>query len=297
MMRVLITGASGYFAWELVRQLKQSNEHIIVGSSSNPNKLINDPNYSGIKLIHNNEIDVELDSIELIIHTAFCRKSDGTDLIKSLCFSRDVFKKAAGKGISIINLSSQSVYGSVKEKLPKEDAICSPEYLYAFAKASSELLLDELAYGKSKYTNVRLASLMGPSRTVPVNVLYKFVANALKGIDIKIQGGKQNFSFIDVRDAVEATIRLIKVEKWDSIYNLGPKAQTNIVELASIANNCALELVQKKVNVIINDTDESVNTGMNSDRIYKAINWEPSHKIEDIVKDTANYIYEILNQT
>lgn len=76
-----------------------------------------------------------------------------------------------------------------------------------------------------KCVNIRLASLIGPSGSVPVNVLYKFLQSGLEGKDFCVVGGRQQFSFLDVRDAAEAILRLVEsdVDKWETIYNLGPR--------------------------------------------------------------------------
>lgn len=295
-MKVLITGGSGYLAWEIIRQIKQNGLFSIIASSSNPEKLADDDNYKGVELIPNNAIwDTDiLDSVEIIIHTAFCRKSNGGELVKSLIFSQKLFQKAVSCEVgAIINLSSQSVYGCNKEGLPTEDGLLEPDYLYAMAKASSELLLESvLAGSKVTYTNVRLASLMGPSKDVPVNVLYKFVENSLNGKDICIQGGKQNFSFLDVRDAAEAIIGLLSVpySEWYSAYNLGPEKLTNIKDLAQIACDCAVNEGMPAVRINLEEDDTKLNAGMNSARIYGTLRWTPRFSIEDTVEATVEYI-------
>lgn len=111
-MKILITGASGYLAWELIRQLSEAYDVNIIGTSSDPEKLRSDKNYSEVRLMNNQELlSSSLKDIDIIIHTAFCRKSVGKDLVKSLKFSQKLFRKAVEEGIrGIINISSQSVY-------------------------------------------------------------------------------------------------------------------------------------------------------------------------------------------
>ena len=296
-MKVLITGGSGYFAWELVRQMKQKDGLEIIAVSGDPIKIMTDSNYKGIWIVSNDEMwsnDNLMRSVDVIIHTAFCRSSNGEQLMKSLQFTRKLFEKAVCCGVSaIINSSSQSVFGAEKKSLPAEEELFAPGYLYALAKASSELLLETIA-GKSTtaYTNIRLASLIGPSKNVPVNVLYKFVENALDEKEIIVQGGKQNFSFLDVRDAADAVIRLLALPfmEWKTAYNLGPQRQTNISELAKIAGSYAVQCGRAAGKVRLREDDTELNAGMDSRRLYKTLNWKPQFSIEDTVAATGEYI-------
>lgn len=298
-MKVLITGGSGYLAWELIRQMKKNQLFDIVAASSVPAKLVNDSNYDGIQLIDNEDIWNSIDlmkSFDVIIHTAFCRKSVGEQLMSSLKFSQRLFEAAISCDVSaIINLSSQSIYGSGEKSLPNEDGEYAPGYLYALAKSASELLLESIASKKNtrtKYVNIRLASLVGPGKSIPDNVLYKFVENALEGKDISIQGGKQKFSFINVKDAAYAIICLMNIPfaQLEKVYNLGPEKQTNIIELAGIASGYAVSRGRDAVRIHIKEDNIVLNAGMNSERLYKAINWRPQFSIEDTVAATGEYI-------
>lgn len=290
-MRVFITGASGYLAWELVRQFHQVEKYDIVCASSAPEKLRNDAHYGGTTVIGNDDIGMALSPGDVVIHTAFCRESKGDRLMESLSFSKALFQRAAESSVkSIINISSQSVYGSGEGVLPDEQGRYSPEYLYALAKSSSELLLDSIAAGRIGYTSVRLASLVGPSKNVPVNVLYRFVQNALEGKDIVIRGGHQRFSFIDVRDAAEAIIGLLQLDNLEVFYNLGPETQTNIQDLAREAVDYAISRGRPGVEISLIEEDIPLNAGMNSQRLYNALHWRPRYTISDTLRDTAPYL-------
>ena len=302
-MKVLITGGSGYLAWELVRQMKEMNYHKIVVASSSPEKLKDDENYKGTLIVGNDVIlhdNKFLRTIDIIVHTAFCRKSIGSELMDSLQFSDKLFQRAKYCEVgALVNISSQSVYDSEKESLPTEDEKCAPGYLYAFAKAASELLMQSImCESKTNYTAIRLASLVGPSKFVPINILYKFVENALEGNTIHIQGGKQNFSFMDVRDAASAIIQLIEIpnKDWNEYYNLGPEKQINIIELAQMAVQYAETVGCHPVEIKVKEDDTLLNAGMNSEKIYQTLNWKPQYRLQDTIAETGRYIRYIKRQ-
>lgn len=295
-MKILITGASGYFATEMIRQIGKMKEIEVIALTSNPNKIpqVNE----SVCLISNEDFFEQASNaqeVDVIVHTAFCRKSDGRGLVESLNFLTKLAHWALRHNVKgFINLSSQSVFGSEKEELPQEDAVMAPGYLYSLAKSASELLLAEIAGEKMCYTNVRLASLMGPSGSVPHNVLYKFISSGLQGKTFNVVGGKQNFSFIDVRDAVEAVCRLMELpfSSWKNSYNLGPEQQTNMLEMADCICQKIEQLAGRKVNYVLQPDDTKLNAGMDSSMLYEEIHWRPKYSFDRIVEDTVNFMIE-----
>ena len=146
-MNILITGGTGYLAWQLVNEFEKDNDRIAVltsqpelASSLYVGKKVevlgNDEVLSGSRLIN---------GIDIVIHTAFCRKSNGRLLYDSLRFLEDFALICVRDGVKgFINISSQSVYGNGEGPLPDETVKPDPGYLYAFAKLSSELLLRQI---------------------------------------------------------------------------------------------------------------------------------------------------------
>lgn len=300
MITILLTGASGYFSWEFIHQVSEEKQMRIIAATSNPESIKLDDNYSSVEIVSNEELlvnDYLWRKLDYVVHTAFCRQDAGDRLLKSLEYSRKIFKKAVENEVKgIINLSSQSVYGTEEGNLPNENRELKPEYLYALSKAFSEVLLEEVA-GKytniTKYTNIRLASLMGPSNTVPHNVLYKFICSGLKGEEFKVIGGKQKFSFLDIRDAVNAIIILltkISPENWKCAYNLGPEKQTNILELSNIVCEVVSKYTSKNAKYVYMPNDTKLNAGMDSQLLYETLQWKPEYSFRKTVEDTVLYI-------
>ncbi|MCD8074123.1 MAG: NAD(P)-dependent oxidoreductase [Lachnospiraceae bacterium] len=299
-MKIVITGATGYLGKELIRQLKNSEYEIYALTSElekaeacfreyditilSNESLLNDPN--GI-----------IDENCVIIHGAFCRKSLGSGLTQSLHFSRRLYQMAVEKkAAGILNLSSQSVYGSDKAMLGAEDSELSPGYLYALAKYGSEEMLSQaihFSYGTTVGCSLRLASLVGPTDKIPENVLYKFICSALDSEKISIVGGYQKFSFLDVRDAAQAITILLKKEPvtWKSVYNLGPLRQTDIIEMAALVKNEVEKFMGGKIDIIVNSDDKhDLNAGMDSSLLYQDLKWVPPHDFSDIVRDSVRFI-------
>lgn len=198
--------------------------------------------------------------------------------------------------MGIINLSSQSVYGGSKTVLGDEKAPVEPGYLYALAKYGSEELLKQAVHfsdGGTVGCNIRMASLMGPSDMVPDNVLSKFIRSAMAGKTITIVGGTQKFSFLDVRDAAQAIVGLLKWKpaEWEETYNLGPERQTGITEMAELVRDEVLKGTGNAVEITVHtDNEHNLNAGMDSSLMYGQLDWKPPHDFQAIVHDTVCFI-------
>lgn len=299
MKRVLITGASGFLAWELIHQLREAGGWEIFAASAHPSALAEDPNYTGVTLVSNDRLLSDgscLERVDCLIHTAFCRKSQGRLLVDSISFGRDLFRLARDHKVGgVINLSSQSVYGSQKAVLPDESGVRDPGYLYALGKAASELLLEtvmtEPGAGTS-WTNVRLAALLGKSKTVPNNVLYKFVQAGMAGRNLTIEGGQQNFFFLDVRDAAEGIRGLMNLDpkSWARAYNLGPEEQTNIVDMGHSVARYVKENYGKEIQVCVVEGNVPLNAGMDCRMLYRTLGWKPKYSVQDMIAAAAEDI-------
>lgn len=288
--RIILTGASGWLASVLANRLADGNYDVVGVSRAKTDN-------GAIANIANEDFlaSFPLQSNDIVFHSAFCRKSVGSQLIESLEYSSSVFQKAAEAGAAVINASSQAVYGTELGMSANEDSSLSPDYLYSLAKASSEVLLK--AYGKVfpnfRYTNLRLASLMGVSvGKSPVNVISRFADTALKGEGIKVVGGHQQFSFLDVQDAADAVLYTIKkpVEQWKPAYTITPDSQVNIVDLANIVASSVARLTGKEpVAVSVNPSDIALNAGGSNAFAKQELGWSPKYSIEEIVDKMVAY--------
>ena len=293
MKKILITGASGYLANQLINEFV-SDGFDIAAMTSNPENIFRILKDKSIEIISNDSVisgSRSLCDIDVVIHTAFCRKSDGNKLYQSLLMMQKLVEKCKEYGIKgFINISSQSVYGSQKKELSDEHGIIAPDYLYAMAKVSSEMLLDQMVSSDTelRYTNVRLASLIGPGNKVPENILSKFIVSALHGIQFNVIGGGQKFSWLDVRDAARAIylLALKNPKEWDPQYNLGPEKQINILELADEICSQAKELYGIEVMYQFTPEETLLNAGMNSKKIYTYLNWKPKYSFSQTAEDT-----------
>jgi nucleoside-diphosphate-sugar epimerase len=129
-----------------------------------------------------------------------------------------------------------------------------------------------------------------------LEIVSRFVTNAINKEPIKIIGGKQVFSNMDVRDAASGILALIKTDrkKWKKVYNLGCEWRHSIIEIAEIVKEIAKEY-NKNVKIVIEEKDVYLDSGMDSTLFYKDTGWKPKYNMKDIVKNLFDYLLEDRN--
>jgi UDP-glucose 4-epimerase len=153
--------------------------------------------------------------------------------------------EAASKKKKLVLLASTSeVYGKNTQVPFREDAdlvlgaTTKGRWSYAASKALVEFLA--IAYWKEKKQPVivvRFFNTVGPRQTGRYGmVLPNFVQRALKNEPLEVYGdGKQSRCFCDVRDTVEALLRLIPLERAiGEVINIGNTEEVTVENLARI---------------------------------------------------------------
>ncbi|NMA48554.1 MAG: SDR family oxidoreductase [Tissierellia bacterium] len=296
---LMITGAGGFLGSELIDQLYTSSDYNIIALTSKKEAILemydnrDRLNCYGIEKL--NDQSIPWSTIDVIIHTAFARSYDGKSLAGALKFTNDLLFNAKKNGVrSFVNISSQSIYGDISQPLWNENTLVSPDSTYAIAKYASEIITNNVCEDSNmKGTSIRLSSLLGPG--LDSRLVSKFVKQAIQNELIKIVGGGQILSFLDVRDAAAGLIALISTDykSWNNTYNLGAFNRYTIVEIAEIVKEVALKYFLIPVNIEIEDKNVDFDSGMDSGLFYKDTGWKPKYDMQAIVESLFDYF---LNQ-
>src|SRR5271168_449912 len=257
-MRYLITGGAGFIGSHLSETLLGQGAHVFIlddlstGSVENIRHLkTNGRFHYFFDSIQNKQLLAELvDESDVIIHLAaavgvrLIVESPVRTLETNIHGTQSVLDAASKKKKLVFIASTSEVYGK-SDKVPfHEDAdlVLGPttktRWSYAASKALDEFLA--LAYWKERQQPIKIArffNTVGPRQTGRYGmVLPNFVRQALAGEPITVYGtGQQSRCFCDVRDCVEAVMRLVATgSAVGEVVNIGNTGEITIEKLAGL---------------------------------------------------------------
>ena len=255
-MRYLITGGAGFIGSHLSEALLARGDEVFIlddlstGSVENIRHLKSHARFHHtFDAIQNKQVLAELvDESDVVVHLAaavgvrLIVESPVRTLETNVYGTQLVLDAASKKKKLVFTASTSEVYGK-SDKVPfREDAdlVLGPttigRWSYAASKALDEFLA--LSYWKERKLPVMVARLfntVGPRQTGRYGmVVPNFVRQALAGEPITVFGtGQQSRCFCDVRDTVEAILRLLGDQRAiGEVVNIGTDHEISIEDLA-----------------------------------------------------------------
>ncbi|HKM67490.1 MAG TPA: GDP-mannose 4,6-dehydratase [Candidatus Acidoferrum sp.] len=257
-MRYLITGGAGFIGSHLTERLLEQGQRVVLLDNLSTGSMENIRHLKGsehleyhLDGIENRQLLAELvDDADVIIHLAaavgvkLIVESPVRTIETNVNGTQLILEAACKKKKLVLIASTSEVYGKNTQVPFHEDAdlVLGPttkgRWSYAASKALDEFLA--LAYWKEKKQPVivvRFFNTVGPRQTGRYGmVLPNFVKRALSNAPIEVYGnGTQSRCFCDVRDTVEALLRLLPLEQAiGEVVNIGNTEEVTIEDLAKI---------------------------------------------------------------
>jgi UDP-glucose 4-epimerase len=257
-LRFLITGGAGFIGSHLAERILQRGDRVVLLDNLSTGSIENIRHIKAsahlayhLDNIENRQLLAELvDDADVIVHLAaavgvkLIVESPVRTIETNVNGTQMVLETACKKRKLVLTASTSEVYGKNTNVPFHEDAdlVLGPttkgRWSYAASKALDEFLA--LSYWKEKKLPVivvRLFNTVGPRQTGRYGmVLPNFVGAALDNKTIEVYGsGKQSRCFCDVRDTVEALLRLIDTPRAvGQVVNVGNTEEISIEALAHL---------------------------------------------------------------
>lgn len=286
MKNIVITGASGVVATELISQLNQASaDYFIYAITTHYNHLRKRySNNTNIECLDLEEFAKKKVHIDVVLHCAFARNGDGKQISSSLQYTQILLDIIKEKEVDyFVYISSQSVYDGNVPSPRDEKCPISPNSIYALGKYAGELLTDSsLSKTSIRYTSLRLASVGNSARFLNV-----FVTRAMAESPIIVMGGGQKTSFIDVRDVASALKGVIdhsSTVEFEHVYNLGANLQRDILSLAYDVKRIVEKEYGRTVEIVQQPSDLHLDAGMDSSLFFNTFSWHPQYDYDDMIR-------------
>ena len=286
-MRIFITGAGGFLGRNLIDRLLKTECFKIYAISSQ--KSVLKKRYKD-KVLYTTLEDIidyklSLNKEDILINCAFPRQSNGEEFAKGLEYVAKLLFIFTQRGVgSVINISSKSVYSQYRTSPAIEDITSVDlQTMYAVGKYSSELFTSILC-SNLNYTNVRMASLIGPG--FDQRVTNKLIDSALKSKKIIIQTGQEKFGFLDIIDAVDGLFQLILTPsyKWKKIYNLGNNNSYSLLNIAQTIADVFKNELNQDIEIEVIKSDSLLNSSIDSTSFFKDTGYKPITTLQESIR-------------
>jgi UDP-glucose 4-epimerase len=257
-VRHLVTGGAGFIGSHLSEALLKRGDEVFIlddlstGSVENIRHLKTHERFHYFfDSITNKQLLAELvDESDVVFHLAaavgvrLIVESPVRTLETNVYGTQLVLDAASKKKKLVVTASTSEVYGK-SDKVPfREDAdlVLGPTTISRWSYAASKALDEFLALSywrerKQPVLVVRFFNTVGPRQIGRYGmVLPNFVRQALDGKPITIFGtGQQSRCFCDVRDTIEAVLRLVGTDKAvGEVVNIGTDQEVSIEALAHV---------------------------------------------------------------
>lgn len=280
---ILITGASGVLAKKLISNLitRDFNIYALTRNINSDKKIQNITYCTNEDFFADKLDDIKFD---VIVNCAFTQKMEAEAVFSSIDYTKKLFSKLAKMKVdSVINISTQRVYGDYREGRADENYPVNPSNVYALGKYFAEVLAELIFENTNiKYTNLRIGSLIGEE--YPDRIINKMIQIAKKTNRITVQNGKQQFGYVHVNDMANAIASFIcnKDIQWNQVYNIGSDEKITLLDIAEKIKN-KMNKKGYKISVAIKDSDKK--TLMKSELFEKLTGWKQTIKVEDFIEE------------
>ena len=305
-MKLLVTGGYGFIGSNFILKLLEEHTEIKIKNvdaeltGSNPKNLSKIKDHQNYEFVKGNITDHKLmekliDECDAVINFAaesFVDRSinDASPfLVSNILGTHTILDIITKQKKKMIQISTDEVFGSLKNGSATEESMFNPTNPYAATKASAELLVN--SYFTTYNSNViitRCTNNYGP-RQFPEKLIPKTILLADQNKKIPIYGNGTNIrDWIFVEDHCNAIFNILTNGKSGESYNI---SASNEMDNITIVKKI-LSLMNKSEDLIEFVEDRpghDFRYSMNSQKTKKELNWQSEINFEEGIKKTVDW--------
>ena len=305
-MKLLITGGLGFIGSNFILEVLKNNPNYeitnvdasLYGSNKmNLSEIENNKNYKFVsgnitdktlmeKLILENDIIINFAAESFVDRSISEAKPFLDSNVIGVFTILEILKKYKKK---LIHISTDEVFGSLKNETADEKFRFNPSSPYSATKASSELLINSynLTYDCDCIIT-RCTNNYGP-RQYPEKLIPKVILLAQNDKKIPIYGnGKNVRDWIFVNDHCNAIFKVLEKGKSGESYNISSKYELDNITIVETI----LEIMGKSSDLIEFVEDRpghDFRYSLDSSKISKEIGWKNKISFEEGIKETVKW--------
>lgn len=271
MPQVLITGASGFLAKSVIKELKQQELEVIAVSRHRTDTIgvknilvqsyFDIPAYDGAVCIHLAEPSLVSQGQENSV--------DSVELAKSLL--NKGFRK-------IIYASSAVVYGSSDNFCHTEESLVHPDTAYASRKIKTEQIFRD-------HVIARISNVYGNGMSSK-NVFSDILAQLDKDGPLIVRNAAPIRDYVHVKDVARALVKMTTMDKY-GIFNVGTGIGTSVHDLANIILK-SRNMSNKVIHSLSGPSLDADCLVLNVSKIEKEFGWRPEIELNSGVEDISD---------
>ena len=322
MKKIIITGGNGFIGSNLVKFLLKKNFFVInidknmYSKGSYLLKKLNTKNYKFFKLDINNEklfkifstykpiaifnlaaethVDRSIDSPREFIHSNILGTFNILEQIRK-------YKKTYKKKIKLIHISTDEVYGDLKNiARSSETSPYKPSSPYSASKASADHIIK--SYSRTYKVDSVISNCCnnyGPGQ-FPEKLIPTLIFNILNNSSLPIYGkGKNSREWIHVEDHCRGLFAIYKKGKSGESYNIGTGKNINNLNLTKLL----LKIVKKKIKIgkkvrikfVKDRPGHDQRYALDSKKIMQKLKWKSTIKFEKGLEETFDWYLKNYN--